>query len=372
LTSALLRPRRRDDALLARLDDETLLYHPEWMTGFALNSSAFSIWQLCDGERTIAEIVALLQDTYPESADSIPAQVEASLRTLSSHGVVDLPRPGPIAAAFDVELGGTVARLEADDAATAKVLEFLCAAMATGRPAHGAVVFRLGPGADPASVAVYRDDAVLYDGPSTGGAAAFLLEKLQDHFVKHCTSGIWLHAAAVARRGRSLLLAGKTGSGKTTLATRLLLRGFDYLTDELVWIDASGTRLRGFARPLHLKTDARGLLPELFAPRRSEAIAETALGHHLSPVRLGATVLRDAHPDVLVFPTYTPGARFELQPLSKAQAATRMMSCLVDARGRILHGFDHVARLVHDVSAYAMTHSDLDEAERTLATLLGS
>ena len=372
MTSELLRPKRRADALLAKLDDETLLYHPEWMTGFALNASAFSIWQLCDGERTIAQIVALLQDAYPEAAATIPAEVQASLRTLSSHGVVDLPRPGPIAAAFDVELGGATARLEADDAAAAKVLDFLCAAMATERSAEGAVVFRLGPGADPGSIAVYRDDAVIYAGLSAGGASAFLLEKLQDHLVKHCTSGIWLHAAAVARDGRSLLLAGKTGSGKTTLATRLVLRGFDYLTDELVWIDPSSTCLRGFARPLHLKTEAGALFAELFAPQRSDAVAETALGHHVSPLRLGATVVREAHPDVLVFPSYTPGARLDLCPLSKAQAAARTMSCLVDARGRALHGFDDVARLAHGVSAYAMVYSDLDEASRTLESLLES
>lgn len=371
MTGALVRPRRRDDALLTHLDDETLLYHPEWMTGFALNESAFSIWQLCDGERTVAEIIALLQDAYPEAADAIPTQVEASLRALSSHGVVDLPRPGPIAAALDVELGGATARLEADDASAAEVLDFLCAAMATERSADGATVFRLGPGAD-GSIAVFHDDAVIYQGPTAGGAAAFLLEKLQDHLVKHGTSGIWLHAAAVARGERSLLLAGATGSGKTTLATRLLLRGCDHLTDELVWIDPSGTRLCGFARPLHLKPGARELFAELLAQPGDAAVAETAPGHHVAPLRLGVSVRRDAKPDVLVFPTYTSDARLDLSPLSKAQAAARMMRCLVDARGRALHGFDDVARIAQVVSAYALVYSDLEEAGGSLEALLAA
>ena len=371
MTSPLLRPKRRADVLLANLDDETLLYHPEWMTAFALNSTALSIWQLCDGERTIAQIVELLQEVYPEEAATMPAEVEASVRTLSSHGVIELPRLGRIAASFDVELGEATARLEADDTAAAKILDFLCAAMATGQSAEGAVVFRLGPGTDPGSIAVYRDDAMLYQDPSAGGASAFLLEKLQDHLVQHCTSGILLHAAAVARGERSLLLAGKTGAGKTTLATWLVRRGFDYLTDELVWVDASGTRLRGFARPLHLKTEAGGLFEGLFAPR-SDAVAETALGHHVSPLRLGARARRDAHPDILVFPSYSPGARFDFRRLSKAQGATRMMGCLVNARGRTLHGFDDVARLVREVSAYAMIYSDLDEAGRKLEILLAS
>lgn len=371
MTSPLLRPKRSADVLLTNLDDETLLYHPQWMTAFALNSTAYSIWQLCDGERTIAQIVELLQEAYPDAAATMPAEVAASVRALSNHRVVKLPRLGPSAASFDVDLGGATARLEADDAAAAKILDFLCAAMAIAQCADGSVVFRLGPGTDHGLIAVYCDDALLYQDPSSGGASAFLLEKLQDHLVQQCTSGILIHAAAVARGGRSLLLAGKTGAGKTTLATWLVRRGFDYLTDELVWVD-DGARLHGFARPLHLKTDATTLFEELFAPPENDAVTETALGFHVSPLRLGARVRRDAHPDIMVFPSYTPGARCELLPLSKAQGATRMMGCLVNARGRTLHGFDDVARFIPEVSSYSMTYSDLDEAGRKLDLLLAS
>ncbi len=372
MTRPLLRPKRRADIVSTQLDDETLLYLPQWMTCFALNSSASSIWQLCDGERTVAQIVALLQEVYPDEAETMPAQVESSLHMLSTHGIVDMPRPGAVAATFDVELGGATARLEADDATAAERLDFLCAGMATERRADAAVVFRLGAGTEPGSSAVYRDDVLVYQDRSAGGASAILLEKLQEHLVQQCSDGILLHAAALARNTRSLLLAGKTGAGKTTLATWLVRRGFDYLTDELVWIDASGTVLRGFARPLHLKTGAGPLFADLFAGNRSDAVAETACGYHLSPLRLGARVRHEAQPDVLVFPRYTPGARTDLRPLSKAQCATRVMSCLVNAQGRALPGFDDVTRLVHDVSAYAMVYSDLDEAGHALESRLTS
>lgn len=370
MNSSLLRPRRSDDVLLADLDDEILIYHPEWMTAFALNSTAFSIWQLCDGERTIAQIVELLQEAYPAQAATLPAEVETSVRTLSTHGVVELPRLGPMAASFDVELGGATARLEADNEETAEILDFLCAAMATGTSSAGTVVLRLGPGTDPGSIAVYRDDTMLYQGPSAGGASAILLEKLQDHLVQHCTAGILLHAAALARGERSLLLAGKTGAGKTTLATWLVRRGFDYLTDELVWVDDGATRMRGFARPLYLKTDAGELFEEIFASAKNNAVAKTALGYHLSPVRLGARALREARPDILVFPSYTPGARCDLHSLSKAQGGTRIMGCLVNARGRQQHGFDDVARLVREVSPYSLVYSDLEDAGQQLEALL--
>ena len=43
-----------------------------------------------------------------------------------------------------------------------------------------------------------------------------------------------IHAAGVARNGRSLLLPGTSGSGKTTLTIALLRAGFDWLSDDLV------------------------------------------------------------------------------------------------------------------------------------------
>ena len=44
-------PQQHPDVLQATLDDETLLYHPDGMTAFALNATASVIWQLCNGER---------------------------------------------------------------------------------------------------------------------------------------------------------------------------------------------------------------------------------------------------------------------------------------------------------------------------------
>ncbi len=366
MTTFLLRPQRHAGVQLTTLDDETLMYHPDWRAAFALNATAFSIWQLCDGERTVGEIVELLQKAYPDEATTMPSEVEAGVRTLSQHGIVRLPRRDRSAATYDVELGGAALRLEADDAPSAEILDRLCAAMASEFFPTPSVTFRLGPGADPDSLAVYRDDAMLYYDHCLGTVATILLEKVQDHVLHHSTSGSFVHAAAVARDGRSMLLAGKTGAGKTTLATWLVRRGFDYLTDELAWIRPSGLGVHGFARPLHLKTGARHLFGGLFDNPGSDAILDTPIGHQVSPLRLGCSVVRDARPSVLIFPSYGAGARFDLRRLSKAQGAARLMGCLVNARERVRHGVDEIARLVQSVSAYSMTYSDLDQAGREL------
>lgn len=71
---SLERPRQHPDVLQATLDDEILVYHPAGMTAFALNETASVIWQLCDGERPVAEIVEILQQAYPEAAATMRAK----------------------------------------------------------------------------------------------------------------------------------------------------------------------------------------------------------------------------------------------------------------------------------------------------------
>ena len=52
--------------------------------------TAALVWRLCDGERTVGEIVRLLSETYPEASASIPSDVSATLDTLAREGALDL------------------------------------------------------------------------------------------------------------------------------------------------------------------------------------------------------------------------------------------------------------------------------------------
>lgn len=82
------RVRRVDGYRMETLDDEVLLYNPAQTRIIALNATAVLVWQLCDGTRSRAEIVALISEAYPE-AGSIAADVDDLLATLSGAGAVE-------------------------------------------------------------------------------------------------------------------------------------------------------------------------------------------------------------------------------------------------------------------------------------------
>lgn len=72
-----------------------------------------------------------------------------------------------------------------------------------------------------------------------------------------------LHAAAVSRGGRGVLISAPSGTGKTTLAAALAHRGWAYTTDEAVAIAPEDITCYGFPKPLMIKPGGTGLVPDL-------------------------------------------------------------------------------------------------------------
>lgn len=69
-----------------------------------------------------------------------------------------------------------------------------------------------------------------------------------------------LHATTVAKSGRAVIIAGRSGSGKSDLALRLFDRGFVLVSDDQTMVRKDGDRLLASA-PLTIrgKLEVRGI-----------------------------------------------------------------------------------------------------------------
>ena len=65
-----------------------------------------------------------------------------------------------------------------------------------------------------------------------------------------------LHAACVGRGGRGLLLMGPSGAGKSTLALLSLLHGFDFVSEDSVFVAPDTLLATGAANFLHVRGDS--------------------------------------------------------------------------------------------------------------------
>ena len=124
-------------------------------------------------------------------------------------------------------------------------------------------------------------------------ARVFLLKTLIP-LIRHClqrTDATLLKASAVAQAGQATLLAGWSGSGKTSAAVTLTDEGCDYLSDTFAVLGADG-RVRPLPLMIHLfgRNLSPAILARLSSRRRSEAALKAVL-YRLSLKRVNLSVM---------------------------------------------------------------------------------
>ena len=82
--------RLQPDYLLERIDNEITVYHPTLTTSFFLNETGALIWALCDGTRSVAEIIRTLGDLYPESRAQIATDVTDLVTALVTRDIAEM------------------------------------------------------------------------------------------------------------------------------------------------------------------------------------------------------------------------------------------------------------------------------------------
>jgi hypothetical protein len=82
------RPSRRDGVLAQQADDELVLLDVEAGTYFALNEVGAKVWELCDGARTVEQLLEIIGEEFDAPGDVIERDVRGLLEDLGSDRLV--------------------------------------------------------------------------------------------------------------------------------------------------------------------------------------------------------------------------------------------------------------------------------------------
>ncbi len=82
--------RQSKDCLLENMGGDILLYSPSTASAVQLNDSSRIVWQLCDGERSVEDIIEALCELYPDQAGQVPEDVRYAIKKLSDNRVLEL------------------------------------------------------------------------------------------------------------------------------------------------------------------------------------------------------------------------------------------------------------------------------------------
>ena len=167
-----------------------------------------------------------------------------------------------------------------------------------------------------------------------------------------------IHAAALARNGKGLLIPGFTGSGKTTLSIALLREGFRFLGDDRTFIkkETDGLKLLAFPDELDVTKETISSFPEMkelpqdafkLGPRKKKFWVERVYPDSIVNISV---------PKILLFPKIVQKEESQLQPLSKAEAVGRLLphSLLVFDRTIAEKHFHLLCHLVEKADCYQL------------------
>jgi hypothetical protein len=160
---------------------------------------------------------------------------------------------------------------------------------------------------------------------------------------------VFVHAGAVAYRGRAIVIPGQAFSGKTTLVAALARAGAVYYSDEYAVLDERGF-VHPYARPLSIRQPDQ-------QPNARHTVES-----------MGGTVGEEPVPVGLIAATkYIPGADFSPERRSSAQG---MLTLLAHATGIRERSAESMAALRGAASSAVVIEGNRGEADAAAQALL--
>lgn len=206
------------------------------------------------------------------------------------------------------------------------------------------------------------------------GRARLVSFDLGDAVPDRAAPALVLHAGAVSRRGRGLLLPAPGKGGKSTLTLGLLLAGWTYHSDDLAVIRGPATRPRlgTFPRPIDLRPGALDLLGALGRDFRVTVDPGGDGGRSAVRVSRRRVARRPAAVRWVVFPHVRLRRPTVVRPIGRAEAAVRLarMACNLDRLGA--GGFEALAGLLRGASCHLLEVGRLRDGLRALAEISGA
>lgn len=184
-----------------------------------------------------------------------------------------------------------------------------------------------------------------------------------------------IHAAALERGGRAVLLPAPPGSGKSTLCAALVSRGWRLLTDELSLIDTESRTIVPLGRPVSLKNESIDVI-KTFAPEAafgpiSPNTVKGTIAHMKPPTDSIERVNEHSTAAWLIVPSYRAGATTSARRIGKGEAFMRVAESAVNYMALGELGFSLVSALVDEMSCCRFEYGDLQDAVQWFNELSG-
>ena len=184
-----------------------------------------------------------------------------------------------------------------------------------------------------------------------------------------------IHASAIGRDGRALLIAGRSGAGKTTTMLTCVDAGYQFLGDDttLLWLDPAGTvQVAALLSTLDVTDKTAAWFPQLapfLSPQRNHTGKRQIILSEAFPQRVAA----QAQVVALLMPMVTGAVTTTLTPLNKATLLNDLLFFSVDLQDPAFtrRHVEFLAQLVEQNPVYLLRlGSEREDVLRAIADAL--
>jgi HprK-related kinase A len=173
-----------------------------------------------------------------------------------------------------------------------------------------------------------------------------------------------LHASAVERGGKALIMTGASGSGKSTLSAMLGRNGWRFLGDEFALIDSASGEAVPYPRLISLKNEAiaamQAAAPDAHFGPLMHGTPKGDIRHLVPPMQAIARMDERAKPALLLFPRF--GYDAAIREVSPSEVFMRLTQASTNYVALGEEGFHALTRFVRDVPARAIDYQSGAEA----------
>jgi hypothetical protein len=227
------------------------------------------------------------------------------------------------------------------------------------------------------AVLVYDSQGYRREWPDAQAAVVDLLDRIVHGVLAelHKRDIYAIHAGATVYSGAALIVAGRSGQGKTTLTLGLLQRGLGLLSDEFAVIDPATQQIMPYRRSVHVRPGTPELIPELgYLSQRPKRRLGGGIEWSLPPASLAQAFpgcLAPAAPlryVLLLDGAPEPGGTPAIAPAPAAVATIELLRGTWAASRDFSGG---LARLSHLMNGVACARLRVGALEPTLDTIIG-